>query len=110
MEPKLNKKGEKFISDMVYREIILKYLFVKEKMDENYGLQYISNLYKINAESTITLYNNLDPKRRNEIEEDIKGKIESGEISLNDEAVRWHREGLKHDRRSEMDNERDEGR
>ena len=82
-----------FLREKIDREIILKHLFIKS-IEEKYEDDYIETKYRINPEKIRRDYNALDKDKIESIEKEILAKIETGEISLNSEAVRWHKESL----------------
>ena len=82
-----------FLREKIDREIILKYLFIKS-IEEKYEDEYIETKYRIKPGKIRRDYNALDKDKIGNIEKEILAKIEAGEINLNFEAVRWHRESL----------------
>ena len=98
----IDKKALKaFLREKINREIILKYLFVKS-IEEEYGDEYIQTKYRIKPERIRRDYNALNKTEIENMEQEIIAKIEAGEINLNSEAIRWHRESLQSMRASEI--------
>ena len=97
-----NNNVKKYIREQAMKEVIMKYLFIK-RMQDKYGLDYINKLYKINSQSIIYMYNSLDKEEVKNIEEQILAQIDNGDIDLETEAARWHREGLKRERNEDQE-------
>ena len=103
----IDKKAlNKFLKEKINREIILQYLFL-ESIEKQYGDEYIKTMYRINPENIRKEYNSLDKEEILDMEKDIKAKIQAGQINLNTEAVRWHKESFEHKRKIE-NNEKEE--
>ena len=95
-----------YLRQKANREIIMKYLFVKE-IEGRYDDEYIKTRYRINAATIRGLYSALSDEDKKEVESTIKKQIEAGEINLNKEAVNWHREDLNRSANGEKRNEND---
>ena len=103
-----NEDMRAYLREKVSRDIIMKYLFIKT-IDENYGDEYIKTKYRINAFTIRSLYKALDENERQKLEEEIKEQIESGEIVLEQEAVKWHREALRQEKNIDNDRKEEKG-
>ena len=82
-----------FLREKIDREIILKYLFIKS-IEKKYDDEYIETKYRVKPEKIRKDYNALDKNKIESMEKEILAKIEAGEINLNSEAARWHKESL----------------
>lgn len=89
-----NQAMREFLREKVNKDIVLKYLFIKE-MEKDFDDEYIDRMYRIDTTRIRKMYEDIEGKDRDKIEKDILSQIKTGEIDLNREAVNWHREGLK---------------
>jgi len=89
------------LKDDINREIILKYLFIKS-IEARYEDDYIKTKYRIDAQKIRREYSSLDKEKIGEMENELKAKIQAGEIDLNAEAVGWHRESFEEVVRKEL--------
>lgn len=99
-----NQAMREFLREKVYREVIMKYLFIKT-LEEKYDDEYIRTIYRINASAIRGEYNALSEDERKQLESNIRKQIESGEINLNKEAINWHRQSLHAKHMSEINEE-----
>ncbi len=83
-----------FLKEKVYYDVIMKYMFIKS-MEDRFDDEYLDRMYRINTSRVRGVYKEIGEKEREKIEEKIRMQIEAGEIDLNKEVVRWHREALK---------------
>ena len=95
------KALDDFLKEKINREIILKYLFIKS-IEARYEDDYIKTKYRIDAQKIRREYNSLDREKIGEMENELKVKIQAGEIDLNAEAVRWHRENFEEKEKNEL--------
>ena len=84
----------KYISEIRNKEIIKKYIFVKN-MSKRYEEEYLNTMYKIDSEKIKNMYEQIDEKERVRLEKTIMEQIAAGEIDLYEEALKWHKEGLR---------------
>lgn len=92
-----NNSLREFLRQKVNEDIVIKYLFLESKKGNNYQDEYIRMTYGIDSKFIKEQYDRMNEKDRKRVEEKLKSKIEAGEIDLNEEAVKWHKETLKRD-------------
>lgn len=89
-----NEKLRAFLREKVNRDIIIKYLFIKNN-EGQYDDQYIKRTYGITPFTIRELYKGLNEDERRKVEEKVTEEMETGEINLEKEAENWQREALK---------------
>ena len=90
---KENNPINEYLRELIIKEAVLKYLFVKS-MENKYNDEYLNMKYRINTKNIREEYDVIGKERRAGIEKELRAKIEAGEIDLDKEAARWHREAL----------------
>lgn len=89
-----NEALKEFIKQKAYRDIIIKYMFVKS-MEKQYSDKYIDMKYKLNSAIIRKKYELLEESYRESVENSILEQINSGKIDLRSEAAAWHKAALK---------------
>lgn len=83
-----------FLRAEVCKDIVIKYIFIKS-IEGSYDDDYLYKTYGLRPLMIKKRYKFLEKDEREEMEKTINQKIEAGEIDLNKEAEKWHREKLK---------------
>ena len=91
--------SKEFFQEILYREIITKYLFI-QSLKYKFGNDYIKTMYRIDPEKIIEQYNRIPKEKRKTIEDELEKQIDENKLDLNRCAVDWHRESLKNANRS----------